>query len=55
MILTVTCLAATELVMEFIWNSVGIHVMPNLNTYWILCQWICQNEMIPSYHFISTK
>jgi hypothetical protein len=32
MILTITCLAATELVMEFIWNSMGFNLMPNLNT-----------------------
>jgi hypothetical protein len=35
MILTIFCLAATELVMEFIWNSMGFHLMPNLNTYWV--------------------
>jgi hypothetical protein len=26
-ILTITCLAATELVMEFIWNSMGFHLL----------------------------
>jgi hypothetical protein len=35
MILSITCLAATELVMEFISNSMVFHLMPNLNTYWI--------------------
>jgi hypothetical protein len=55
MILTITCLAATELVMEFIWNSMGFHLMPNLiyllGTLSFL--WIFQNEMISSCHFIS--
>jgi hypothetical protein len=37
MILTITCLAATELAMEFIWNSMGFHLMPNLNIYWVPC------------------
>jgi hypothetical protein len=35
MILTNTCLAATELVTKFIWNSIGFYLMPNLNTYWV--------------------
>jgi hypothetical protein len=35
--LTFTCLAATKLVMEFIWNSMVFHLMPNLNTYWVPC------------------
>jgi hypothetical protein len=34
-IITITCLAATELVMEFIWNFMVFHLMPNLNTYWV--------------------
>jgi hypothetical protein len=37
MILTITCLAATELIMEFIWNSMVFHLMPNLNTYSVPC------------------
>jgi hypothetical protein len=37
MILSITCLAATELVMEFISNSMVFHLMPKLNTYWIPC------------------
>jgi hypothetical protein len=58
MILTITYLAATELVMEFIWNSMGFHLMPNLNTYWVSChfyrfsKW---NDIIMLFHFISTK
>jgi hypothetical protein len=37
MILTNTCLAATELVIEFISNSLIFHLMPNLNIYWVPC------------------
>jgi hypothetical protein len=36
-ILIIICLATTKLVMEFIWNSMGFHFMPNLNTYWVPC------------------
>jgi hypothetical protein len=32
-ILSITCLSATELIIEFIWNSMIFHLMPNLNTY----------------------
>jgi hypothetical protein len=58
MILANTCLAATELVMAFISNSMTFHFMPNLNTYWVPChfygfsKW---NDIIISLHFISTK
>jgi hypothetical protein len=55
MILTITCLAATELVMEFIWNSMGFHLMPNLNTYWVPCHF-CEFFKMKWYHhchFIS--
>jgi hypothetical protein len=37
MILSITYLAATELVMKFISNSMVFHLMPNLNTYWVPC------------------
>jgi hypothetical protein len=30
MILTITCLTATELVIESIWNSMGFHLMSTL-------------------------
>jgi hypothetical protein len=35
MILTVTCLVAIELVMEFIWNFMVFHLMSNHKTYWV--------------------
>jgi hypothetical protein len=37
MILTNTCLTITELVMEFISNSMVFHLMSNLNIYWVSC------------------
>jgi hypothetical protein len=37
MILAITSLAITELVIEFICNSIDFHPMPNLNTYWVPC------------------
>jgi hypothetical protein len=37
MILTIIYLAATELITEFICNSIVFHLMPNLNTHWIPC------------------
>jgi hypothetical protein len=36
-ILTFTCLAVVELVMEFIWNSMIFYLVPNLNIYWVPC------------------
>jgi hypothetical protein len=53
MILSITCLAAIELVMEFILNSMVFHLMPNLNSYWVpyhFCgffkmKWYLSNEM----------
>jgi hypothetical protein len=52
MILSITCLAVTELLMEFIWNfMVFFYLMSNFNTYWYhFCKFA--NEMISSYHFI---
>jgi hypothetical protein len=53
MILTITCLAATELVMEFIWNSLDFHLMPNLNTYWVPYHFCGFFKMKWYYHVIS--
>jgi hypothetical protein len=60
MILIVTCLAATELVMEFISNSMGFHLMPNLNTYWVPCHFCGFLKMkwyhdVISFHFYQMK
>jgi hypothetical protein len=58
MILTITYLAVTELVLEFVWNSMDFHLMSNLNTYWVpyyFCVFLKRNDIIVSFHFISTK
>jgi hypothetical protein len=51
MILIITCLVATELVMEFIWNFIVFYIMSNLNTYWMVCH-LCGFIKIKLYHHI---
>jgi hypothetical protein len=59
-ILTITCLVTTELVMEFIWNSMCFHLMPNLNTYWVpyhFCEFFKMKwyHHVISFHFYQMK